>query len=183
MNTKKANKYITFGVFILCAAALVVFHFFRQETFLIVIFMFLVLAAVTAITTLLERGMELKLRIMFYVLSGILLAGGLVGIILKETLLPVALYSFIFGIGELLSGAVKMYEGIMMVIKKNKMGVFFVFDALVEITMGVIVVIRKDAVIYKHLNLIAADKLYEGSIKLINSIIEERHEEKEQAAQ
>lgn len=174
MVKSKVSRYFLLFAFLLVATFLVLCAIFFPGDIHLVATAFLLVSFITLLSTFLDRHIEKRLRIIFYVLGGILLVASIVGFVLTETQISTDAYCLVYAILEITSGVVKIYEGITIVKEKNKMGYLFILDGIIEAGLGIMVAIEKEEGLKMHLYYIAADKVYEGIIKFINSIIEEK---------
>ena len=163
-----------FSTFVLASLALVLFSLFFSSDFHLVAIAFLLVSIVTLISTFLDPHIYRQLRIIFYVIGGGLLAASIAGFILTELNISVEAYCIVYAIMEIISGGVKVFEGIIILKEKNKMGILFIIDGLIEVALGTQMAIEKEEGLRIHLYLIASDKLYEGIIKLINAFVEDK---------
>ena len=174
MRRNKFFRYFIFAAFLLVSAALVLLSTLFPSDFHLLALTFLLVSIVTIVSTFLDAHIAKQLRILFYILGGILLASSIVGFILTELNLSVDAYCTVYALMEIISGVVKVYEGITIVREKNKMGFFFIIDGLIEIALGILMTIEKQEGLRTHVYLVAADKVYEGAIKFINEFIEDK---------
>ena len=171
----KRNRFITFGVFVLGGAILILSVLFNTNNFYIVSTLCFVLFLVVFIPTLLDPHLKYFLRISLLVIGLFFLLASLVGLLIHEENLPTHTYCLIFALLEVLNGVAEFCEGVDIVKEKNYvMGALFIVDALIEITLGVLMTIERDETLRIHITLISADLFFEGIIKLINEFIEER---------
>ena len=133
----------------------------------------MIMAATTFFTTYYDTHINKVVRQMLIVTSIAFVLVALLGVWLKGKI-NVGTYCIIFGTIEALTGAAKIVEAIDLIKNKHKMGFAFLCDAIIEVVLGVLMIIEKDERLVLHINLIAADKIYEGAIKLINMEIHER---------
>ncbi len=132
------------------------------------------LAALTFIGTILDPHCEKETRIALHILSGASLLFCIFGMMIHEDVLSLDTYCLIFGIYGIVKGVVKTYEAINIFREKNKMAFLFLIDSLFEIVIGILMVIELSASLRTHMILIGGDAIYEGIIKFINEILEEK---------
>lgn len=171
---KLLSRYLTFGAFILSAIGLILLAIFNATDFTVISLLMLITALVTVISTFLDEHIQPKLRMTFYMLGMVMVIISFVGFAISEEVLSVNTYCIFYGVIEAISGGVKVYEGIVIIKEKNKMGYLFVIDGLIEMVLGILMIIERQEGLRTHLILIAADKVYEGSIKLINTYVEDK---------
>lgn len=180
MQKNNIYRYINFAGFLISAALFIYFAIEFASDFHLVAIAFLVTSLVTLESTFFDYHIEKKFRITFYVLGILLLIISITGFILTETRISVDAYCIVYAVMEIGSGLVKVYEGSMIIKAKNKMGYFYVIDGIIEIVLGTLMAIEQQEGLRTHLIFIAADKIYEGLIKFINSFVEDKLEKKEQ---
>ena len=132
------------------------------------------LAALTFIGTILDPHCEKETRIALHILSGISIVFCVAGMMIRDEWFTVDRYCMLFGIYGIIKGLVKTYEAINIFKEKNKMAFLFLIDSLFEISIGILMLVELSASLRLHMFLIGADAIYEGVIKFINEIIEEK---------
>lgn len=171
----KRNRFIAFGSFLLGGIALILSSLFIQEDFFIIVVLCLVLSFVTIIPTLLDPHLHPNLRVTSLIIGLFFFIASMVGLLIHEENLPPYVYCLIFAILEMINGVAELNEGVAIIKEKNYvMGVLFIIDALIEITLGILMSIERHSTLRTHVILISADLFFEGTIKLINEYVEER---------
>lgn len=171
----KRNRFIALGAFLLGGIALILSSLFIQEDFFVIVVLCLVLSFVTIIPTLLDSHLHPNLRITSLVIGLMFFVAAMVGLLIHEENLSPITYCLVFAILEMINGVAELNEGVAIIKKKNYvMGVLFVIDALIEITLGILMSIERHSTLRTHVILISADLFFEGTIKLINEYVEER---------
>lgn len=148
----------------------------KNHYFLIIV-LSMIMAATTYFTTYYDIHINKVIRQLLIFVSFAFVVVALVGVWFKGHM-DAATFSIVFGATEAFSGLIKIVEAIDLLRRKNKIGFAFLCDALIEVVLGVLMIIEKDETLVLHVNLIAADKIYEGTIKLIHIILHERKLEK-----
>ena len=171
----KRNRFIAFGAFLLGGIALILSSLFIQEDFFVVVVLCLVLSFVTIIPTLLDPHLHPNLRVTSLVIGLMFFVAAMVGLLIHEENLPPITYCLVFAILEMINGVAELNEGVAIIKEKNYvMGVLFIIDALIEITLGILMSVERHSTLRTHVILISADLFFEGTIKLINEYVEER---------
>ena len=171
----KRNRFIAFGTFLLGGAALIISSLLIPEDFFLIVVLCLVLALVTFIPTLLDPHIHKNLRITSLIIGLLFFIASMVGLLIHEENLPPYVYCLIFAILEIINGIAELNEGVAVIKEKNYvMGILLVIDALIEITLGILMSIERHSTLRTHVILISADLFFEGTIKLINEYVEER---------
>ena len=132
------------------------------------------LAALTFIGTILDPHCEKETRIALHVLSGVSLLFCIFGMMISGDKLSLDTYCLMFGVYGIVKGAVKTYEAINIFREKNKLAFLFLIDSLFEIVIGILMVIELSSSLRLHMILVGGDAIYEGIIKFVNEILEEK---------
>ena len=171
----KRNRFITFGIFAVGGIVLILSSLFIPSNFFVVVVFCLVLAVVVFVPGLLDSHLNQNLRVALLVIGLLFFIAAMVGLLLEDDNLPVWVYCIIFAILEIINGVAELFEGIDIIREKNYvMGVLFIIDALIEITLGILMSIEREESLRTHVILISVDLFFEGTIKLINEYVEER---------
>ena len=175
MEKSKRNRYFIIIIFYLAAISLILISALVKDASHFIEILFFSLAGLTIVGTLLDSRIDKKLRIGLLSIGGFFLVGGILCLILKNPgYVNVSTLCIIFGVLEILSGLIKVVETIMLAKEHNFMAHLFTVEVVFEITLGILMIIERESGIRLHLNLIAAEKLYEGTIKFFNEFVEER---------
>ena len=152
-----------------------------DSDFYLVAVLSLGLAVVTFVASLLDPHINQNLRLIIMAFGVLFFILSMLGLLLTENNMPVSVYCLIFAILEILNGITELNEAIGLLKEKNyTMGVLFVIDALIEITLGILMSVERHSTLRTHVILISADLFFEGIIKLINEYVEDKrgvHEE------
>lgn len=170
----KRNRFITFGIFVLGGISLLLFLLIKSD-YLIVGLLCLVLALVVFIPALLDPHLNKNLRVALLVIGLLFFIASMLGFLLEEEAFPVTIYCLVLAVLEIINGIAELLEGVETIKEKNYvMGILFIVDALIEITLGILMSFERNETLRLHVTLISADLFFEGTIKLINEYVEER---------
>ena len=171
----KRNRFISLGAFVIGGIALILSSLFIKNNHTVVSILCFVLAVVVFLPALLDTRVHPNLRVTLLVIGLLFLIASMFGLLIDEENFPTSIYCLIFAILEIINGIAELNEGVEIIKQKNYvMGILFIIDALIEITLGVLMSIERHATLRTHVILISADLFFEGIIKLINEYVEER---------
>ena len=174
LELMKRNRFITFGIFVLGGISLLLFLLIKSD-YLIVGLLCLVLALVVFIPALLDPHLNKNLRVALLVIGLLFFIASMLGFLLEEEAFPVTIYCLVLAVLEIINGIAELLEGVETIKEKNYvMGILFIVDALIEITLGILMSFERNETLRLHVTLISADLFFEGTIKLINEYVEER---------
>ena len=141
---------------------------FYHDQYHTITILFALMGLCTVCATIFDPYILRQFKIIIVVAGGLFFLGTVVGLSI-EHLINISIYCVIFGGVEIFSGVAKVNEALGMIFKeKNKLGWAFLCDAIIEIVLGTLMIIEREAELKVHLNLIAIDKIYECSIKILN---------------
>ena len=175
---KRITRTIVLLTFLIIGTVLIVLSQTIADEHLLVSLTFYLIAGATFVGALLDPHVNKGVRYTLLILSVIYVGLGLLGAFAQNISLEIEIYCIILGSIDLFKGLVKISESIGMLKEKNKMGILFIIDALIEVTLGILMIIEMNETLRIHVILIGIDALYEGTIKFFNEIVEERLEEK-----
>ena len=171
----KRNRFISFGIFMLCGIALLLTSLLIPSDFHVCVILCFVLFLVVFIPGWLDPHLNFNLRITILVVGLLFFLAAMVGLLIHEENFPVWVFCIVFSILEIINGITELNEGVAIIKEKSyMMGVLFIIDALFEIVLGVLMVIERQEALRSHVILISIDLFFEGTIKLINEYVEER---------
>ena len=176
----KASRFITLGIFFAGGIILLLLTNFMSDDFYLASLLCLVLAIATFVPSFLDEHIHDKLKLILLVIGLLFFIASMVGLWLEEQNLPIHIYCLIFAILEIINGIAELNEAVALIKHKNiVMGILFVLDALFEVVLGILMVIERHETLHLHVTLIACDLFFEGTIKFINTFVEEKRESHE----
>ena len=172
----KNIKYIIFVIFLLGGTALILLSNFFPNEYHLVSLLSLIMGIITISTALLDLHLDKRVKILTIIVGLLFAINPLIGLILKEETYSIETYCMVFAIIEICNGIMEMSEALLLLKEKNNMWVAFLIDAFIEIILGMLMIRERDETLRTHVILIGMDLYFEGFIKFINKILEERNE-------
>ena len=166
------NRIILFSVFMVVATALLICGVWFPYNFYLAIILSSALAIVVLALAFFDPHMDKRLRIGLYVIGASFAVITLVGLIATEKNISLPTYCLLFAILEVICGAAKIIEAVLVLKEGNKMGIAFIADAIFETVLGLLMVIEKHQTLRTHIILISIDLYFEGIVKFINEMVE-----------
>ena len=172
------SRYITFGTFLIGGIVLILCSQFLKSNFYLASALCFVLAVVTFVSGILDKHLNDYLKVTILVIGLLFLIAFAVGPLVTEENLSLFAYCLIFSILEIINAITELNEAVVLFKHKSYlMGVLFTIDALFELILGILLIIEGQHALRTHVILISIDLFFEGTIKLINSFLEDKREE------
>ena len=168
------NRIIPFVTFLVAATVCIILCRFLASDYYLVASVCIAFATAILIPSYLEEHLNSRLRIILFLISGLLLVLALLSLVMTEANLDLKTFCLFFAIIELINGIAEVFEGIFLLKKKDYLAFALFVSALLEIVLGVLMIFERHETLRLHMYLLGANLYFEGIAKFVSETIKER---------